>query len=220
MGYSRFLLLALIPFAIAQYGNSAPSSSSSSSGPASSTASGSSSVQTITVGQNGFTFNPDSVVVAAGKKVVFQFYPGDHSVNQASFDAPCQPSNGSGFASGFVNSNSGPASNVFTVTVNNTDPIWFYCAQVGHCQGGMVGVINPPASGQSLAQFRSAAAGSKSSSSPAGVQGGTLGAPSSGSSTAASSTPSSKSASDGGLVGLAGGRLMYALAVVSFVLVL
>jgi hypothetical protein len=34
--------------------------------------------------------------------------------------------------------------NVFTVMVNSTDPIWFYCGQVGHCQGGMVGVINPP----------------------------------------------------------------------------
>lgn len=31
----------------------------------------------------------------------------------------------------------------FLVPINNTDPIWFYCAQARHCQVGMVGVINP-----------------------------------------------------------------------------
>jgi hypothetical protein len=29
------------------------------------------------------------------------------------------------------------------VTVNNTDPVFFYCAQVGHCQAGMVFALNP-----------------------------------------------------------------------------
>jgi uncharacterized cupredoxin-like copper-binding protein len=33
---------------------------------------------------------------------------------------------------------------VFTVTVNDTNPIWFYCGVPTHCQAGMVGVINPP----------------------------------------------------------------------------
>lgn len=33
---------------------------------------------------------------------------------------------------------------VFTLTINDTNPIWLYCAQVGHCQAGMVAVINPP----------------------------------------------------------------------------
>jgi hypothetical protein len=31
----------------------------------------------------------------------------------------------------------------FILTINNTDPIWFYCPQSDHCQSGMVGVINP-----------------------------------------------------------------------------
>jgi plastocyanin len=66
-------------------------------------------MQTVSVGKNGFTFTPDSLVVAAGKQVVFQFYPGDHSVVQAAFDTPCQPANASSFGSGFVNSDSGPA---------------------------------------------------------------------------------------------------------------
>jgi hypothetical protein len=31
----------------------------------------------------------------------------------------------------------------YTVAVKDTNPIWFYCSQGMHCQGGMVGVINP-----------------------------------------------------------------------------
>lgn len=33
---------------------------------------------------------------------------------------------------------------VFTITINDTTPIWYYCDHIGHCQAGMVGVINPP----------------------------------------------------------------------------
>ena len=31
----------------------------------------------------------------------------------------------------------------FVITVNNTNPTFFYCAQVGHCNAGMVFAINP-----------------------------------------------------------------------------
>jgi len=31
----------------------------------------------------------------------------------------------------------------FTITVNDTNPTFFYCAQVGHCQLGMVFALNP-----------------------------------------------------------------------------
>lgn len=30
------------------------------------------------------------------------------------------------------------------VTLNNTNPIWYYDGQIGHCQAGMVGITNPP----------------------------------------------------------------------------
>lgn len=39
---------------------------------------------------------------------------------------------------------------LFLVTVNSTDPIYFYCGQIGHCQAGMVGVINPPCDGNGI----------------------------------------------------------------------
>jgi hypothetical protein len=35
---------------------------------------------------------------------------------------------------------------MFSVTLNDTNPHWLYCAQtaLNHCQSGMVMVINPP----------------------------------------------------------------------------
>jgi len=178
---SLLYLLCLAPSVLAQYGDTG---SSTTSAAATTTSSAASSTQTIAVGQNGLQFSPNSVVVAPGKTVVFQFYPGNHSLVEGSFDSPCQPLSSSSFFSGFIDSSSGPAPNAFTIPVNSTDPIWFYCGQVGHCKTGMVGVINPPASGQTLDQYKSAAAGSSGSSTPASVQGGTVAAPS-------SSTPSS-----------------------------
>jgi plastocyanin len=103
------LLLGLLPFSLAQYGGGGATTSSSSSSAASSTSTGSSSIQTIAVGQSGLTFSPNSVNVAAGGSVVFQFFPGGHSATEGQFDTPCAPSNGTGFFSGFVQSSSGPA---------------------------------------------------------------------------------------------------------------
>ena len=38
-------------------------------------------------------------------------------------------------------------------TVKDTDPVWFYCQQTGHCQKGMVFAINPGESGK-LVEFQ------------------------------------------------------------------
>lgn len=104
--------LSLLPVVLAQYnygGNSASSSMSAASTSPTSTSSASSSIQTIAVGQNGLKFSPNSLVVAPGRQVVFQFYPGGHSVTQSSFDAPCVPLNATSLFSGFINSSGGPA---------------------------------------------------------------------------------------------------------------
>ncbi|KAL8744069.1 MAG: hypothetical protein Q9190_003652 [Brigantiaea leucoxantha] len=37
----------------------------------------------------------------------------------------------------------------YTLVINDTKPIWYYCSQGDHCQDGMVGVINPPAANKS-----------------------------------------------------------------------
>lgn len=102
-------LAALLPLALAQYGNNGGggSSSSHSAHVATPTAT---ALQTIAVGQGGnLKFSPESLVVAMGSSVVFEFYPGHHSVVQGSFDKPCSPSSGLAFYSGFVDSSSGPA---------------------------------------------------------------------------------------------------------------
>jgi len=38
-------------------------------------------------------------------------------------------------------------------TVKDTNPVWFYCQQTGHCQQGMVFAINPGESGK-LVEFQ------------------------------------------------------------------
>ena len=52
---------------------------------------------------------------------------------------------GGGFYSGFIASPVGSpaAPQHFVVTINDTQPHWFYCAQDRMCNAGMVGVINP-----------------------------------------------------------------------------
>jgi len=111
------------------------------------------------------------------------------------------PANGSAFFSGTINSNSGPASNAFTVTVNSTDPIFFYCATVGHCQAGMAGVINPSSS-ETLSGFQAAAKGTSNSGAPSNAQGGVLGAaPSGSSSSAAAATTTAPAKGDANSLG-------------------
>ena len=50
------------------------------------------------------------------------------------------------FFSGFMPTNASFAatSNVltYTIRVKDTKPMWFYCSQGKHCQGGMVGAVN------------------------------------------------------------------------------
>ena len=52
---------------------------------------------------------------------------------------------GGGFYSGFIAAPVGSPAvpQHFVVTINDTQPHWFYCGQDGLCNAGMVGVINP-----------------------------------------------------------------------------
>ncbi|KAJ5221108.1 uncharacterized protein N7469_009995 [Penicillium citrinum] len=194
--------LFCLPLVGAQYGGGGKDSRDTPTTTASSTDSGSASstTQSVDVGENGFIFKPDTIHVPAGGVVEFHFYPGDHSVVQAAFDNPCHPMSDTSFFSGFI-----PATNqkkpVWSLTVNDTNPIWFYCGQVGHCQAGMVGVINPSTSGpDTLDAFKSAASSANGQSVPATAQGGIFGTPSasqttttSNSNTATSSGPATTS---------------------------
>lgn len=101
-------------------------------------------------GSAGNFFSPNRVTAAVGDTIQFQFMGGNHTVTQSTFDNPCIPINMVnasvvGFHSGFF-----PAMNVqqtgqvpaWNLQINDTRPIWMYCAQGRHCQSGMGMVIN------------------------------------------------------------------------------
>ncbi|THX53337.1 hypothetical protein D6D06_06158 [Aureobasidium pullulans] len=130
----------------------------------------------IDVGEDGLVFSPNSTTAAVGDTVTFHFYPRAHGVARSSYSSPCAAMD-NGFNSGFVKVASGESNTTFTITVNNTDPIWYYCPQGDHCQAGMVGVINPPSSAdQTIGAFIVAASTAGTSTVPEQVYGGVLGA--------------------------------------------
>ncbi|KAL2180322.1 uncharacterized protein P884DRAFT_297008 [Thermothelomyces heterothallicus CBS 202.75] len=129
-----------------------PSETSDTSGPA---------TVTIAVGANGHVFTPNEAKANVGDIIKFTFYPaGDnpHRVARAAFGWPCIPYeyaniNKPGFYTGIfapqVISNDPPS---YSVRVNDTEPIFFYCAAPGSCVNyHMIGVINPNAT-QTLAE--------------------------------------------------------------------
>ena len=67
-------------------------------------------IQVVTVGENGqLVYIPDSITAAVGSEVEFQFFGPEHSVVQASFDAPCKAyDNGTGFFGGFITKGTAP----------------------------------------------------------------------------------------------------------------
>ncbi|KAE8381337.1 Cupredoxin [Aspergillus bertholletiae] len=162
------------------------------------TSSAAGAVHTVDVGEDGFVFDPDTLTVSPGGKVEFHFYPGNHSVAQASFSNPCHPLSASSIFSGFMTGSNGRPQQIFTLTVNDTNPIWYYCGQIGHCQAGMVGVINPPGNGSdTLAAFKSAASNASGSTVPDTIHGGIAGE-SSNSTTASSFSQASTSTTSSG----------------------
>ncbi|THV05892.1 hypothetical protein K435DRAFT_960923 [Dendrothele bispora CBS 962.96] len=104
----------------------------------------------VAVGPNGnLVFYPEYVIAQQGDTVNFVFHPKNHTVTQSSFDSPCVPIDG-GLNSGFMpvpeGSEGGGLPN-WSVTVNDTNPVWLYCQQTNpfsHCGKGMVFAINPP----------------------------------------------------------------------------
>ncbi|KAE9964874.1 hypothetical protein EG328_010135 [Venturia inaequalis] len=117
--------------------------------------------------KNELVFSPNSVTAKVGEMVQFQFYSKNHSVAAGDFASPCTPqqSASNAFYSGFMPTDK-EGQLTYTIPIRDTNPIWFYCSQGKHCQEGMVGVINPPATGQTLADFASRAAQAPANVSP------------------------------------------------------
>lgn len=111
----------------------------------------------VAVAKDGkLTYSPDKLTAQPGEQIQFQFHAGNHTVTQSTFDQPCQPigmhSNITGFHSGFLPAAASASTGMmptFTITINDTKPLWLYCAQGKHCENGMVMVINEPAANKS-----------------------------------------------------------------------
>lgn len=154
------------------------------------------SAKTIVItAKSSLVFDPESVTAAQGDILEFHFEPANHSVAMGEFgsiNGPCVPANNGGFFSGFMPTSSGESDKVFRVTINNTDPIVFYCTQVRpyhstlsqhpranqinqgrHCAQGMIGVVNPSGD-NNLAAYKARASGLGQSVSPPAVFGGVI----------------------------------------------
>ncbi|KAJ4398901.1 hypothetical protein N0V91_009855 [Didymella pomorum] len=222
---SSFIVSALVGFAAAQSSSIAASetlsstvnstsSAPSTSSTGSSSTSGSLVTHTVQVGgPNGsLAFFPNNIKANAGDMVQFQFHPKNHSVVQSTFDNPCVPiqnimsNKTNAFFSGFMpTAAAANASQLLTYTIRVPDdkPIWFYCSQGKHCQAGMVGAINAPASGAKTMQaFTELAAKATENLSPGQASGSGSGSGSgtnggSGTGTTSPSAGSSGSATSG-----------------------
>lgn len=62
---------------------------------------------------------------------------------------------------------------MFRVTVNTTEPLFYYCSVGAHCPNGMVAAVNPTAD-LTVAAYKAAAKG-KTATRPTGVFGGEFG---------------------------------------------
>jgi plastocyanin len=154
-----FSLTQLVVICLAQ-GSSASQSLSPSA-----TTSSVQQTHTINVGDGGNKFNPPITQAAVGDLIEFDFFPPNHSVVRAEYKFPCIPYEDTGtdkvgFFSGFYPVDvilSNPPK--WTVLVNDSYPIFFYCSAPGSCINfGMVGVINPNATTSYQVQYTMALA--------------------------------------------------------------
>lgn len=113
-------------------------------------------VQVVSVGRNpvnnatGLKFWPEKIKAEAGSMIQFQFLAGNHTVTQSDFDHACKPINEvNPSVQGIFSSYQPVAASasqkeipVFTIMVNDTKPMWFFCSQGPHCEKGMVMVVN------------------------------------------------------------------------------
>jgi plastocyanin len=124
-------------------------------------------IHDVQVGGSSLTFTPEAIFANPGDQVVFHFQQKNHTATQSSFASPCGHKDG-GFDSGFMPVAANVTSDfpTWTITVNDTQPIWVFCDQAAnlpasHCGAGMVFAVNCGADGSpnSFTNFKNAALG-------------------------------------------------------------
>jgi len=137
-------------FKAAATGSASPSVSASSAAapsPSATTVPSSTDHRVIVGGTGVIAFNPPNITTQVGDTITFEFQQKNHTVTASSFAAPCvdlftssgTPSFDSGFMPVAVGATIFPT---YVVQVNNSNPIWAFCRQTGHCGDGMVFAAN------------------------------------------------------------------------------
>jgi len=166
----------------AKTGSATPAASSAA--PAASGSSGavpSTNDHKVIVGGPGkLVFTPSNITAKAGDTITFQFQQKNHTVTQSTFANPCKSmaststSGQTGFDSGFKPVADGATTfPTYTIQVNDTQPIWAFCAQANHCTSGMVFAVNTVESGpNNFDAYKNKATGASSSAAtPSGTSG-------------------------------------------------
>lgn len=101
-------------------------------------------------------YSPENIQAAVGDTVEFHFMQVNHTVTQSTFEDPCKAMP-EGFDSGFMPNPMGAAGVTWSMTINDTKPVWAYCKQKNgtHCGKGMVFSVNAVESGdKSFANYK------------------------------------------------------------------
>ncbi|EKJ76763.1 hypothetical protein FPSE_02949 [Fusarium pseudograminearum CS3096] len=178
-------------------------------------------VQVVAVGRNGATnatglkFWPEKITAEPGTMVQFQFWTGNHTVTQSTFDDPCMPIGNvnpsvEGVYSGYMPVAASMSKGMiptYTITIKDKKPMWLFCSKAQHCQGGMSMVINEDSSSNStktLTGYKEKCKGTtvsevvpvKSGGAPSGGSGGNGTIPGSGSGSGGGSSGGDGSSGD------------------------
>lgn len=89
--------------------------------------------------QGVLRYVPFAVNASIGDTIKFIWGANNHTVTKGSQLTPCNVTADSPFASGRQQKDF-----VFEQVVNDTNPVFFYCAVPTHCSKGMFGILNPP----------------------------------------------------------------------------
>ncbi|RDB19691.1 hypothetical protein Hypma_013350 [Hypsizygus marmoreus] len=164
-----------------------------------------------TTGKKGLGFDPSVIHPQAGDTIAWEFRSGQHSVVQSTFENPCTGNGGINTGVQTVSDSlsvDAPGLPIIRVTVNNTDPLWFFDEAGGLCSKGAVLAVNP-SSTQTAAAFKENAAKAPATSPPSTTQGDSSSSIASETSPAPSTTPSNAAQQIGQHVGLALGAFSF-----------
>ncbi|KAF5375336.1 hypothetical protein D9615_007989 [Tricholomella constricta] len=171
-----------------------------------------------TTGKKGIGFDPSVIHPAVGDTIVWEFRSGQHSVVQSTFQNPCTDSGGINTGVHTVSDDltvDAPGLPRYEVTVNSTDPLWFFDEAGGLCNKGAILAVNPTST-QTAAAFKENAAKEPASPPPSSTTGGSASESDATNAPSETSPGPSSPSNAAGKVAQSGGLLLGALSFLVF----